>query len=429
MKNGKPQILYSDPVNEIISVPPRKIIRWGTSVILAVFVVLIIIAWIIKYPDVVIAPIEITTVNPPVTLLTKISGRINRIYVKNGDKVSNGQLLAVMETAASITDVMMLKAVVDSIGKPEEIKYRSVPLLAQLGELQPYYASFLKTLSDYDTFNWNDFYGKQIISVNEEIKVLQEYIGKLVAKERLISDNLMIDEKKYMRDSTLFNTKVYSESEFEKSRQDYNASKLELQGVRLDQSQTNITLEEKKQLLQDYIIKRDEEKQNLISLLHEAFLNLEAQIKIWENKYELVTPVDGIAAFTKFWNENQSVTVDQPVLNVVPENEGDYIGRITLSMERSGKVRVSQAVNIKLSGFPYLEYGIVRGIVKSKSLVASGDAYIIELNLPQGLTTLYGKKLEFTQNMQGQAEIITENQRLLQKIVNPFRYLISRNKM
>jgi hypothetical protein len=97
-------------------------------------------------------------------------------------------------------------------------------------------------------------------------------------------------------------------------------------------------------------------------------------------------------------------------------------------MQRSGKVKNGQMVNIKLSGYPYLEYGIVRGIVRSKSLVPSSDAYIIEVDLPNGLSTLYGIKLDFTQNMQGTAEIITEDLRLFQKIINPFRYLISRNK-
>jgi HlyD family secretion protein len=86
------------------------------------------------------------------------------------------------------------------------------------------------------------------------------------------------------------------------------------------------------------------------------------------------------------------------------------------------------AVNIKLSGYPYLQYGMVRGIVKSKSLVPTGDAYVIEIELPDGLKTLYDTNLEFTQNMQGTAEIITENIRLLQKIVNPFRYMVSKNK-
>ena len=142
----------------------------------------------------------------------------------------------------------------------------------------------------------------------------------------------------------------------------------------------------------------------------------------------LISPVDGIVSFTRFWNANQSVVKDEPVITVVPLETGNFLGRINLKMQRSGKVKPGQKVNIKLSGYPYLEYGMVRGVIKSKSLVPSRDAYIIEIDLPDGLTTLYGMKLDFTQNMQGTAEIITEDIRLLQKIVNPFRYMISRNK-
>ena len=123
----------------------------------------------------------------------------------------------------------------------------------------------------------------------------------------------------------------------------------------------------------------------------------------------LISPVDGIVSFTRFWNANQSVVKDEPVITVVPLETGNFLGRINLKMQRSGKVKPGQKVNIKLSGYPYLEYGMVRGVIKSKSLVASRDAYIIEIDLPDGLTTLYGMKLDFTQNMQGTAEIITED--------------------
>jgi len=71
---------------------------------------------------------------------------------------------------------------------------------------------------------------------------------------------------------------------------------------------------------------------------------------------------------------------------------------------------------------------MVRAVVHSMSLVPAGDGYIIELILPDGLKTLYGKTLTFTQNMQGTAEIITDDLRLLEKLINPFRHLISRNK-
>ena len=162
--------------------------------------------------------------------------------------------------------------------------------------------------------------------------------------------------------------------------------------------------------------------------MRESFLNLKAQINLWKNTYLLISPIQGVVSFTKFWSANQSVIKDEPVVSIVPLEPGNFLGRINLKMQRSGKVKSGMLVNIKLSGYPYLEYGIVRGIVKSKSLVPSGDAYVIDIALPNGLTTLYGKPLDFTQNMQGTAEIITEDIRLLQKIVNPFRYMISKNK-
>ena len=168
--------------------------------------------------------------------------------------------------------------------------------------------------------------------------------------------------------------------------------------------------------------------EKLYSTLNESFGNLKAQVKIWENDYLLISPIGGIVTFTKFWSENQSVNKDEPVLAIVPDNPGKYIGRIYLKMQRSGKVKPGQDVNIKLSSYPYLEYGMLKGKIKTKSLVPAGDTYVIEIDLPSGLTTLYNRKLDFNQNMQGTAEIITENIRLLQKIVNPFRYLVSKNK-
>jgi len=428
MDEQKHNIIYSDPVNEIMGHPPGRIVRWGNTAIMLVFVIFILFLWLIKYPDTIPAPVEITTVNPPVILVSKLTGRIKNLYVMDKDQIGPGQLIAVMETAASIDDLTNIKNIVDTISDPARIMPTSLPEFSELGEIQNYWGSFLKSLSDFNNYNINDYYGNKIKSLTDEIDGILTYIGRVEVKEKLFSENRMLEAKKYSRDSVLYVNGVYSESEMEKSRQSLIRLNIELQQVRLDQTAKSIELAEKRQLLQDYRIKKLEEKEKYYSVLNESFLNLKAQIKIWENTYLLISPVSGIVTFTKFWSENQIVEKDEPVLSIVPMDAGDFIGRINLKMNRSGKVKPGQAVNIKLSGYPYLEYGMVRGIVKSKSLVPSEGSYIIELSLPSGLTTLYGKKLDFTQNMQGTAEIITDNLRLLQKIINPFRYLISRNK-
>jgi hypothetical protein len=70
---------------------------------------------------------------------------------------------------------------------------------------------------------------------------------------------------------------------------------------------------------------------------------------------------------------------------------------------------------------------MVKGIVRSISLVPENNAYTVEVSLPHGLTTFYGEKLEFSQEMQGTAEIITEDTRLLTRIIRPLRYLVQKN--
>ena len=428
MKNQKPEILYSDPVKEIMGKPPRRILRWGTTVMFLVFVLFIFFSWIIRYPDTIPAPVEITTTNPPVTLVTKITGHIKSFFVKEREKVDAGQLIAVMETTASLDEIKSLKNTVDTILNPELLSYKGLPQFPGLGELQGYYGVFMKDLSDLNNYVINDFYGSKIKSLSDEIRGIDEYISRLSVKEKFYSENQRLEVKKFARDSSLFADKVIPESEFEKSHQALLMVNIELQQARLDHTAKSIELAEKRQLLQDYRITKLEENGKLVSGLRESFLNLKAQINLWENTYLLISPIQGIVSFTKFWSANQSVVKDEPVVSIVPLEPGSFLGRINLKMQRSGKVNPGMLVNIKLSGYPYLEYGIVRGKVKSKSLVPAGDAYVIDIELPQGLTTLYGKNLDFTQNMQGTAEIITENISLLQKIVNPFRYMISKNK-
>ena len=98
--------------------------------------------------------------------------------------------------------------------------------------------------------------------------------GDLVIKENLYAENQQLETKKYRRDSSLYASKTISESELERSHQALIRLNIELQQVRLDHSAKSIEMSEKRQLLQDYRIKRVEEKEKLVSVVGESFLNL-----------------------------------------------------------------------------------------------------------------------------------------------------------
>ncbi len=100
---------------------------------------------------------------------------------------------------------------------------------------------------------------------------------------------------------------------------------------------------------------------------------------------------------------------------------------MNLSIQRSGKVKKGQRVNIKIDNYPYMEYGMLKGFISKISMVPSDDFYMAEVQLPDSLTTYYKINLEFDQEMKGVGEIITEDRRLFSRIIEPIKYIADRN--
>jgi hypothetical protein len=89
----------------------------------------------------------------------------------------------------------------------------------------------------------------------------------------------------------------------------------------------------------------------------------------------------------------------------------------------SGKIKTGQRVYIMCDSYPFREYGAVCGAVDSISLVPRDQQYLVSVSLPNGLRTTFGVTLDFRQEMQGTARIITEDVRLLQRVFSRLRYL------
>lgn len=75
----------------------------------------------------------------------------------------------------------------------------------------------------------------------------------------------------------------------------------------------------------------------------------------------------------------------------------------------------------------YQEYGMLEGKIQTMSTVTNKDGhYFIEITIPNGLKTNFDKKLKFDKELTGQAEIITDEMRLIERIFYQFRKLTTR---
>jgi HlyD family secretion protein len=166
------------------------------------------------------------------------------------------------------------------------------------------------------------------------------------------------------------------------------------------------------------------EKNSLFSELKTAYSELVSAIENWEQLYLLISPIDGTVTFNSFWTSNQFVNTGDKVLAVVFRHSGAIIGRIKSPSSGSGKIKQGQRVNIKVQDYPYMEYGSLQGRVRNISLIANGNSYTVDVELPQGVKINAGKTLNFTGELTGQAEIITDDRSLFSRILSPLEYLM-----
>ncbi|TMM59180.1 HlyD family efflux transporter periplasmic adaptor subunit [Maribacter algarum] len=104
-----------------------------------------------------------------------------------------------------------------------------------------------------------------------------------------------------------------------------------------------------------------------------------------------------------------------------------FVAKLRTPSSNSGKIEVGQKVNVSLYDYPEYEFGVIKGKVTSILSISSTEGiYIVNVSIPSELTTSFGKQIEFKQEMKGKADIITEDLRLLERLLYQFREVFKR---
>ncbi|MDX8340762.1 HlyD family efflux transporter periplasmic adaptor subunit [Draconibacterium sp. IB214405] len=427
MTDDKKIELRSGEVQEILGGVPSRIVRYGILMFVAIFSLIIIFSFIFYYPDILRSNIVVTTENPPATLVARATGKIDKLFVEDKDHVAAGQTIALIENPADYTDVLELEQMIDKVQPAFDtlnftVSYRFNKSL-QLGAVQEYYSQFLTRYEELNEFYQRNYYMLKEESYKEQLKNARILYDRLWEQKVAIDKEYQIKQRNYERQKKLLAGEVVSSTVLEQAESEMLSKKSELDGIRSTLAERQISISE----LDQKIIENEKEyhdyKIQYESALIEAFNNLKSQASDWFLTYVLRSPIDGVVTFNKFYAENQNITEGDRVLTIVPEDVGEVIGKVELPVRGSGKVKEGLDVNVKFDNYPYMEYGLVRGKVKSVSLVPEDSFYMVEIDFPNGLVTNYDNTLQMQSQLMGQAEIITEDLRLIQRIFNPLKSL------
>lgn len=418
--------LRSEEVQEILTRIPNKLIRYGSSVIFGILLIVFFISWLIKYPDVVPAPVSITTIQAPEKLLSKTSGKIQAILVQDKVVVQPNTPLAIIENTADYKAVFQLKNVVNNfqLGK-EEFPFSKF-YGATLGDLETPFAIFQKEYEANELNTKLQPFAIEKSAQSLEYLKIQERLQLLLSQKDITESELQLQKQEFARFETLHKKGVISTQEFEKNKIQLLQAQKNYKNLLSSISQTQSSLNELKRVKQTTEVNETKEEVNLSRNLIQAFYQLKKAIKDWELLYAFVSNNGGQVSFMQIWSLNQNINSGEILFSVVPNQEKSFIAKAKAPALNSGKIKVNQEVNIRLNNYPDREFGIVKGKVHNISLIPDKDGnLLIDISLPKGLHTSYNKSILFQQEMSGNAEIITEDLRLIERLLYQFKSIFT----
>jgi hypothetical protein len=128
------------------------------------------------------------------------------------------------------------------------------------------------------------------------------------------------------------------------------------------------------------------------------------------------------------WSLNQNVAIGETVFTVLPSNQSSPVGKALVPARGSGKVKPGQTVQVRLNNFPDQEFGYILGKVGSISEVPLPDGnYVAEILFLNGLETNYSIYIPLNGTLTGVAEIVTEDIRLLKRIIMPVKRIVRKH--
>lgn len=426
-ENRKNILLRSEEIQDILSRPPHSIIRIGSSIIGIVITIMFIGCFTFQYPEKITCKATITGTNPPIWIIARSIGKIKELFIPDGKFIEKNGIIAVMENPAKTKEVLKLDTAISTLHITDGQEIDTIIKAYQLGDIQEYYNSFIKAVTDYNNFVKNNLYDEKIRAEEKLLKPYTEYTQSAKRLLELSNKQNSINEKNYTRDKILHEKKLISTIDLETAERELISGQMTTEQMKTSLANTHIQAVQILSNISELQLQKEQEYKKVITSLRSSIESLKNEIKKWKQNYVMTSPINGFVSYNNIWKENQNILAGDKIFYVTNTQQGKIIAKAQIPTTGSGKIKIGQRVNIKLDDYPYLEYGILTGYLKSISSMPDNGIYWATINIDKSTITSYKKKINTNGEHTGLAEIITDDLSLGARLLFPLRYLTQNN--
>ena len=425
--------IYSSEIREIISTRPAWMVRNGIALFFVIIALLFTGSFFVQYPHIIKAPVRIVGNNLPKQVLSKSEGKLVSLFVKDNDQIKEGAVLGIIQSSADYKQILILDKWIELQLKNFTISnntstnaswsnIQTLPTLNTLGDIQRNYQELSQQVYQLGWSKPNGYFEQKKQNIAKELNTIEALNQNAQTQKQLIEQDLQMHQHLLKVNEALVKEKVLAPLDLNKDKSAVIAKQQQLVQVDANKINQNNSAISKQNELIEITRTTNDIQQNFIT----ALLNAKTAITEWKNRYMIIASETGKVQMASYYQTNSWIKSGQELFYIIPTQPG-YFAEVLAPQQDFGKISKGQEVHIALNSYQRNEFGVLDGIITNIPAVPYRDtAFLIKVELPNGLITNYKKPILFSNNLSGIAEIITENASLADRLLYQWRGLWKR---
>jgi hemolysin D len=418
----QPETEWSPSLQEVLDQPPSTLPLRLAAAGLLFCSAFSAWAWVGRIQEVSNAPGKLIPKGEVFKVQPVSQGEISRVFVKEGQTVKAGQIIAELDNRLILTEIDRLEQSLNAqriqLGQTMSTVERSRQELVTRQAIssaaaQAQKASILQAIAQADT------YRETLGKLQTESAAFQERVARfqpLVAEGAISREQSFTAEQANREQERLL---IEKQGEIQRSEGLAKQLQAELDQKLAEGQQSELETRQQVQKL-------EAEAAQIRGKMAETETLLKAE-KTKLGMLALRAPVDGVVSALKVNNPGEVAQPGQTVAEILPEGM-PLVMTAVLPNEQAGFVKLGMPVQIKFDAFPYQTYGAIQGKVTRVAANAEldqrlGEVYRVEIELDQQSmqAALQKQQVNLRAGQTATADIVTRDRRIADVLLDPIR--------
>ena len=413
---------WRDSLQAVLEQPPARLPRYLILLGLVFSSVFVSWAYIGTMQEVSRAQGELIPQGETYKVEPVIEGKVDRIFIREGDYVEQGQVLLSLESDLLESEVGRLEQALEAAEK--EILHMRSLIEKTIQEAQAN-----RQIAAANIQAQRIYIEQSETSIETSEALLQALHSDLDARVERFNRISRLEAQGAISQEYLFGIESSVREQQQTITQSQGQRDQTVAQVRKGQAELNQKIAEESQtalLAQQSLQKMLIEEQQLNRNLADLSIQL-AQAKTKLSKSYITASTDGVETTIALDTAGEVVQPGQSLAEIVPENTPLILSALVPHQE-AGLLTVGMETQIKMDAFPYQDYGILSGEVISispdaKVKGAAVNGYQINVSLDEDFVVHEQQMVKLQVGQTANVEVVVRQRRIIEMLSDPISQL------